>query len=116
MKKAIITVMAMSAALMFFGCEGRKLVGEWQEIDNPNHTVLIERNNSNYLMTETKKGTFGESVEGPTPGTCQDGVITFPAKFGTSPTAFIDNKTGHLILQKGVGPFSTKSEFERKKK
>jgi hypothetical protein len=119
MKRKILVALVLTIFTVMAACgmiQGRRFQGEWSDINNPNHTALIERNGSSFLLTETRKGSFGELKEGPTPGTLKDGVLTFPVKLGSAPTAFIDSKTGHLIIQKAMGPLSSQTEFIKKKK
>ena len=117
MKRIIMVAAILAFCAGLINCDmiqGHKFAGEWRDIKNPNHTAVIERNGSSFLLTETRKGSFGESKESPVPGTLKDGVITFPVKFGSAPTAFIDDKTGHLIIQKAIGPLSSQTEFAKK--
>ena len=117
MKRLILVAAILVSCAGLINCDmirGRKFSGEWQDINNPKHTATIERNGASFLLTETRKGSFGETKDGPIPGTWKDGVITFPAKLGSAPVAFIDNKTGHLIIQKALGPLSSQTEFAKK--
>ena len=96
------------------GCVQNKLVGDWQEVDNPNHTLVIEKNGDNFLMSETHDGLFKRSSS-PVAGTYKGGIITFPPVMGTSPTVYFNEKTGQLILTRGLGPLSSETAFEKKK-
>jgi len=117
MKKMMAAAVVLAFGACLFGCrnfQARKLVGEWEEIENSSHTLKIEKNGDHFLVLENRSGL--ETSRGPIPATYKDGVLTLPSQLGTVPTIYFDEQSGRLVMRKGLGPFSAQAEFLKKKK
>jgi len=121
MERKMKRIMAAALTLALFTCligcrnfQARKLLGEWEEIENSSHTLKIEKNGDHFLVSEYRNDQL--QTGGPTPATFQDGVLTLPERLGTAPTIYFDKQSRKLVMRKGLGPFSSQTEFIRKKK